>query len=141
MTRLVPSFHGLVARLAERRSSHVWGALVCAELAAVYPQTGRRLYFSEAHFFPGALGLMGWAMFWSIHSGIIAAIAVNSWRAMSATLCRSARRASARWPSARYCCYRASNYLGVKTRQLAAIDATIASSGDRRDGVSLLFVR
>jgi APA family basic amino acid/polyamine antiporter len=52
------------------------GALVCAELSSTFTRTGGvYVYLSEA--FGRWLGfLWGWAMFWSMHSGIIAAIAV-----------------------------------------------------------------
>jgi APA family basic amino acid/polyamine antiporter len=51
------------------------GSLVCAELASELPRTGGvYVYLSEA--FHPALGfLWGWAMFLTMHSGIIAAIA------------------------------------------------------------------
>ena len=52
------------------------GALVCAELASIFVKTGGvYLYLREA--FGAPLGfLWGWAMFWIMHSGIIAAIGV-----------------------------------------------------------------
>lgn len=52
------------------------GALVCAELASVYPRSGGVYVFLSETFSPALGFLWGWAMFWSIHSGIIAAIAV-----------------------------------------------------------------
>ncbi len=52
------------------------GALVCAELASTFVRTGGvYVYLREAFGAPVGF-LWGWAMFWSIHSGIIAAIAV-----------------------------------------------------------------
>jgi APA family basic amino acid/polyamine antiporter len=54
----------------------LFGALVCAELASVFPQTGGVYVFLRDTFSPLAGFLWGWAMFWSVHSGIIAAIAV-----------------------------------------------------------------
>jgi APA family basic amino acid/polyamine antiporter len=54
----------------------VFGALVCAELASAFPETGGVYVFMRETFSPLAGFLWGWAMFWSIHSGIIAAIAV-----------------------------------------------------------------
>src|SRR5262245_51636498 len=53
-----------------------FGALVCAELASAFPETGGVYVFMRDTFSPLAGFLWGWAMFWSIHSGIIAAIAV-----------------------------------------------------------------
>ena len=52
------------------------GALICAELASSYPQSGGVYVFLREAYSPGLGFLWGWAMFWSMHSGIIAAIAV-----------------------------------------------------------------
>lgn len=52
------------------------GALVCAELASVFPRTGGLYVFLRDTFSPLAGFLWGWAMFWTMHSGIVAAIAV-----------------------------------------------------------------
>ncbi len=54
----------------------LFGAFVCAELASAFPQTGGMYVFMRDAFSPLAGFLWGWAMFWSMHSGIIAAIAV-----------------------------------------------------------------
>jgi APA family basic amino acid/polyamine antiporter len=54
----------------------LFGALVCAELASAFPQTGGLYVFMRDAFSPLAGFLWGWAMFWTMHSGIIAAIAV-----------------------------------------------------------------
>ncbi len=54
----------------------LFGALVCAELASAFPQTGGVYVFLRDTFLPLAGFLWGWAMFWSMHSGIVAAIAV-----------------------------------------------------------------
>jgi APA family basic amino acid/polyamine antiporter len=53
----------------------LFGALVCAELASAYPRTGGLYVFLRETFSPLAGFLWGWAMFWSMHTGIIAAIA------------------------------------------------------------------
>jgi APA family basic amino acid/polyamine antiporter len=52
------------------------GALVTAELASAYPRTGGVYVFLREAFSPALGFLWGWAMFWSMHTGIIAAIAV-----------------------------------------------------------------
>src|SRR5438034_11484773 len=52
------------------------GALICAELASAYPLSGGVYVFLREAYSPGLGFLWGWAMFWSMHSGIIAAIAV-----------------------------------------------------------------
>ena len=53
----------------------LFGALVCAELASAFPQTGGLYVFLRETFSPLAGFLWGWAMFWSVHTGIIAAVA------------------------------------------------------------------
>ncbi|NIR46592.1 MAG: amino acid permease, partial [Gemmatimonadetes bacterium] len=52
------------------------GAMVCAELAARFVRTGGVYVYLREAFGPPVGFLWGWAMFWSMHSGIIAAIAV-----------------------------------------------------------------
>jgi basic amino acid/polyamine antiporter, APA family len=52
------------------------GALVCAELAAMIPETGGVYQYLKVAYHPSVGFLWGWAMFWVMHSGIIAAIAV-----------------------------------------------------------------
>jgi len=54
----------------------LFGALVCAELASAFPQTGGFYVYMRDAFSPLAGFLWGWAMFWTMHTGIVAAIAV-----------------------------------------------------------------
>jgi APA family basic amino acid/polyamine antiporter len=54
----------------------LFGAVVCAELASAMPATGGVYVFMRDTFSPLAGFLWGWAMFWSMHSGIVAAIAM-----------------------------------------------------------------
>ena len=54
----------------------LFGAIVCAELVSAFPQPGGVYVFLRETFSPLAGFLWGWAMFWSVHSGIIAAIAI-----------------------------------------------------------------
>ena len=54
----------------------LFGAFVCAELASAFPQTGGLYVFLRDVFSPRVGFLWGWAMFWSMHSGIIAIIAI-----------------------------------------------------------------
>ena len=49
------------------------GALVCAELATAYPQSGGVYVFLREGVSQAAGFLWGWAMFWIAHTGIIAA--------------------------------------------------------------------
>ncbi len=54
----------------------LFGALVCAELASIYSRSGGVYVYLKESFGPAVGFLWGWAMFWTMHSGIIAAIAV-----------------------------------------------------------------
>jgi basic amino acid/polyamine antiporter, APA family len=53
----------------------LFGAMVCAELASAFPVTGGLYVFLRDTFSPMTGFLWGWSMFWTMHSGIIAAIA------------------------------------------------------------------
>ncbi len=54
----------------------LFGALVCAELASTFTRCGGvYVYLSEAYS-PAVGFLWGWAMLWSMHSGIIAVVSV-----------------------------------------------------------------
>ncbi len=53
-----------------------FGALVCAELASIFTQSGGVYVYLKEAFSPSIGFLWGWAMFWIVHSGIIAAISV-----------------------------------------------------------------
>ncbi len=76
ITRLVPSFRGLLLVWLSAGALTFCGAMVCAELSSAFPQTGGVYIFLKRIFSPALGFLWGWAMFWSMHSGIIAAIAV-----------------------------------------------------------------
>ncbi|HEX9649721.1 MAG TPA: amino acid permease [Cyclobacteriaceae bacterium] len=53
-----------------------FGALVCAELSSIFTKTGGVYTYLKEAFNPAMGFLWGWAMFWSMHTGIIAAVAV-----------------------------------------------------------------
>jgi APA family basic amino acid/polyamine antiporter len=72
----VSSIPAMFAVWAAAGALTLCGALVCAELASAFPQTGGVYIFLKEGISPAAGFLWGWAMFWSVHSGIIAAIAV-----------------------------------------------------------------
>jgi APA family basic amino acid/polyamine antiporter len=76
ITGNVPSVAGIFAVWATAGLLTLFGALVCAELASAYPRTGGVYVFLKEEFSPALGFLWGWAMFWSMHSGIVAAIAV-----------------------------------------------------------------
>lgn len=76
ITALVPSSAGVLLVWLAAGALTFCGALVCAELSAVFPHTGGVYVFLKQLFSPALGFLWGWGMFWSMHSGIIAAIAV-----------------------------------------------------------------
>src|SRR5207302_5405848 len=76
VSRAVPSLGGMLALWIVAGALTWFGASICAELSSAFPQTGGVYVFLREMFSPAAGFLWGWAMFWSMHSGIIAAIAV-----------------------------------------------------------------
>jgi APA family basic amino acid/polyamine antiporter len=76
ITRLVPSPGGIALVWALAGALTLVGALICAELASAFPRAGGVYVFLRQAFGPPVGFLWGWAMFWSMHTGIIAAIAV-----------------------------------------------------------------
>src|SRR4051812_8995777 len=54
----------------------LFGALIAAELASAYPKAGGVYVFLSESLSPGVAFLWGWAMFWTMHTGIIAAVAM-----------------------------------------------------------------
>ena len=76
ITRLVPSATGIALVWALAGVLTMVGALVCAELSSAIPRTGGVYVFLRDIFGPATGFLWGWAMFVSMHTGIIAAIAV-----------------------------------------------------------------
>ncbi len=75
ITALVPSPGAVVLAWAVAGVLTLIGALVCAELASAYPRTGGVYVFLKEIYSPSIGFLWGWAMFWTMHSGILAAIA------------------------------------------------------------------
>src|SRR5262245_12098172 len=76
VSREVPSFGGMLLVWAAAGALTWFGATICAELASANPKTGGVYVFLREMFSPALGFLWGWAMFWSMHSGIIAAIAM-----------------------------------------------------------------
>lgn len=76
INRHVPSFAGVLSVWAAAGVLTLLGALVCAELSSVFPRTGGVYVFLKETVSPSVGFLWGWAMFWSAHSGIIAASSV-----------------------------------------------------------------
>ncbi|MFN2444201.1 MAG: APC family permease [Vicinamibacterales bacterium] len=75
MTALVPSARGVAAVWVTAGVLTLGGALVCAELASAFPRTGGVYVFLREIYSPAIGFLWGWAMFWAMHTGILAAIA------------------------------------------------------------------
>ena len=76
ITGQVPSVGGVFLVWLVAGVLTFFGALVCAELASIFTQSGGVYIYLKEAYSPGVGFLWGWGMFWSIHSGIIAAIAV-----------------------------------------------------------------
>ena len=76
INRHVPSIGGVLAVWAAGGILSLFGALVCAELSSAFPETGGIYVYLKRTLSPACGFLWGWAMFWSAHSGIIAASAV-----------------------------------------------------------------
>ncbi len=76
VSRAVPTFTGMLLVWIAAGALTWFGASICAELSSAYPKTGGVYVFLREMFSPAAGFLWGWAMFWSMHSGIIAAIAM-----------------------------------------------------------------
>jgi len=71
----VPSLSGMLLVWAAAGVLTLIGALVTAELASAFPGTGGVYVFLRESYSPAVGFLWCWAMFWSMHTGIIAAIA------------------------------------------------------------------
>jgi basic amino acid/polyamine antiporter, APA family len=76
INRHVPSISGVLAVWAAGGILSLFGALVCAELSSAFPETGGVYVYLKRTLSPAWGFLWGWAMFWSAHSGIIAASSV-----------------------------------------------------------------
>ena len=71
----VPSVSGMLLVWAAAGVLTLIGTLVTAELASAFPGTGGVYVFLRESYSPAVGFLWCWAMFWSMHTGIIAAIA------------------------------------------------------------------
>jgi APA family basic amino acid/polyamine antiporter len=76
ITGRVPSASGIFLVWAVAGLLTFFGASVCAEFASIFQQSGGVYVYLKEAYSPSLGFLWGWAMFWSMHSGIIAAIAV-----------------------------------------------------------------
>src|SRR6476469_4108113 len=76
VSRAVPSLAGMGLVWVAAGALTWFGASICAELSSAFPESGGVYVFVREMFSPAIGFLWGWAMFWSMHSGIIAAIAM-----------------------------------------------------------------
>lgn len=76
VTAAVPSVGGVFLVWAVAGLLTLAGALITAELASAMPESGGVYAFLRQAYSPATGFLWAWAMFWSMHSGIIAALAV-----------------------------------------------------------------
>src|SRR5215831_11328745 len=76
ITGTVPNVGAVYAVWIVAGALTLLGALIAAELASAYPQAGGVYVFLREAFSPGIAFLWGWAMFWTMHTGIIAVIAM-----------------------------------------------------------------
>src|SRR4051812_13382286 len=75
ITRQMSSVGGVVLVWLAAGVLTLCGALLCAELASAFPETGGVYVFLRESCGAPVAFLWGWAMLWTMHSGIIAAIA------------------------------------------------------------------
>ena len=76
INRHVPGLAGVLSVWVVAGILTLAGALVCAELSSAFPRTGGVYVFLKETLSPTSGFLWGWAMFWSVHSGIIGATSV-----------------------------------------------------------------
>ena len=76
INRHVPGLAGVLSVWVVAGILTLAGALVCAELSSAFPRTGGVYVFLKETLSPTCGFLWGWAMFWSVHSGIIGATSV-----------------------------------------------------------------
>ncbi len=76
ITANVPSRGGVLLAWLVAGLLTMFGALVAAELVSAFPRSGGVYVFLTEAWGPSLGFLWGWAMFWSMHSGILAAISV-----------------------------------------------------------------
>src|SRR5437763_10475558 len=76
ITGTVPTLSAVYAVWIASGILTMFGALIAAELASAYPQAGGVYVFLREAFSPAVAFLWGWAMFWTMHTGIIAVIAM-----------------------------------------------------------------
>src|SRR3954464_15190684 len=75
ITAAVPSLSAVYLVWIAAGVLTLFGALIAAELLSAYPRAGGVYVFLSQSLSPSIAFLWGWAMFWTMHTGIIAAVA------------------------------------------------------------------
>jgi len=138
VSRAVPSFFGMLFVWIAAGALTWFGASICAELTSAYPRTGGVYVFLREMFSPAAGFLWGWAMFWSMHSGIIAAIAMVFARYV-ATIAPLGDLGIRLTAVAGIVVLSAVNYIGVRPGSAVQTGLTIAKLGAIAALLVLLF--
>ena len=110
VTRLVPNRSGVILAWLVSGVLTLCAALVCAELSRLFPETGGVYVFLKQIYSPALGFLWGWTMFFVMHAGILAAIAVVLARYAGYFLV-SAILACDCWPWRRFSLFLLSNIL------------------------------
>ena len=137
--------HGRDA-VGRRRPARVWlvgwradavrRARSCAELSSAFPRTGGVYVFLREAFSPAVGFLWGWAMFWTMHTGIIAAIAMVFARYVGSSSFRSTTRTARRRDRRRSSCSRPSTTSACGTASVVQTTFTVVEG--RRDRSSIV---
>ena len=125
VTSAVPAVAGIFAVWIVAGLLTLVGSLMAAELASAFPRTGGVYVYLREAFGPSVGFLWGWAMFWTMHTGIIAAIAMVFARylAVLVPLSDTGQRVAA---IAAVLLLSIVNYTGVKAASLLQTAFTIA---------------
>ena len=138
VSRAVPTFAGMLLVWVAAGALTWFGASICAELTSAYPRTGGVYVFLREMFSPAAGFLWGWAMFWSMHSGIIAAIAMVFGR-YAATIVPMGDMGIRLTAVAGIVVLSTINYIGVRPGSVVQTGLTIAKLGAIVLLLALLF--
>lgn len=125
VTSAVPSAIGIIAVWVAAGLLTLAGSLIAAELSSAYPETGGVYVYLTRAFGPTPGFLWGWAMFWTMHTGIIAALAMIFARYL-AVLLPATEAAPRTVAAAAVVVLSAVNYVGVRHGSAVNAALTIA---------------
>src|SRR3982074_3339067 len=137
VSRAVPSFSGMLLVWVAAGALTWFGASICAALTSAMPRTGVFYVFPRDMLSPAAGFLWGWAMFWSMHSGIIAAIAMVFGRYFATIVPMGDM--GIRPHAGRIALLSTINYIGVRPGSVVQTGLTIAKLGAIVLLLALLF--